>query len=264
MDSAGNTNKSLIEVEKDEAFELIVPTLLSEVPGLVCGFTTRRGGVSPAPWDSLNLSMEVSDERENVVENRRRLLSYLRWNGRFLIPHQVHGSKVALANGDLSNKPEADALVGFEGDTLLGVMVADCVPILMTKRNGKAFGCVHAGWRGTAQGIASKALQYLANVAQCGAEEVLISIGPSIGPCCYEVDPPVVSALNSSYSGGNLETRHVDLQEINRRQLLAAGVSDVQIEIIRTCTSCALDKCFSFRRDRGQTGRMMGFIGKAA
>jgi len=250
--------------EKDDDLDLIVPDLLGQVPGMICGFTTRAGGISPPPWDSLNLSTEVADNRGNVEENRRRLLTRLQWKGPLVVPRQVHGSKIALAEGPGCDLSEADAVLGRETDTLLGVMVADCVPILLAERTGKAFGCIHAGWRGTAQGIAAKALESLLDLAQCSPKEILVSIGPSIGPCCYEVDPPVVCALNCSFTSGTLRTRNVDLQQINRAQLMEAGLPEDQIEVVRICTSCAYDKCFSFRRDRGQTGRMMGFIGKAA
>jgi len=250
--------------KKNGAIHLLVPRMFERVSGMISGFTTRGGGVSPSPWDSLNLSSDVQDRHENVMENRSRLLAHLNWRGDLVVPRQVHGSFVTALDSCPSGSIEADGLIGNQEGILLGILVADCVPILMADKKGRAFGCIHAGWRGTAQGIIYQALETLLDLAKCSPREVLVSIGPSIGPCCYEVDTPVLQALNNACPGGIAPSRYVDLQAINYRQLVDAGLEGKHIEMIRICTSCDPGTCFSFRRDRGQTGRMLGFIGKVS
>lgn len=230
--------------------------------GVSAGFTTRWSGTSPAPWSTLNLSENVGDAKRHVSQNRKVLLDHLKWPGALIIPRQVHGSEVLIIEEPTDwDALEGDAAITSASGILLGVLVADCVPILLADRRGRAVGCVHAGWRGTAQDIATRAVNAMTAFAGTDPEDVQAAIGPCIGPCCYEVDDPVLQALSRACPGGLPQTTRVDLQEINRRQLVAAGMIDDHIEILRLCTSCRKDLFFSYRRDFGQTGRMMGFIG---
>jgi purine-nucleoside/S-methyl-5'-thioadenosine phosphorylase / adenosine deaminase len=214
-------------------------------------FTTRLGGVSEAPFDSLNLGVLTDDARENVIENRRRLAAALgRDAERIAIGLQVHGAELAAHRGPQepspfadpgSDLPEADGhLVGDPGLTPL-VFVADCLPVALWGPGGVAM--LHCGWRGLAAGIVAR------GAAAVRATDA--AIGPGIGPCCYEVGPEVLGALGES--GGR---RRLDLPETARRLLGEAGVG--RVESAGLCTRCNPDLFFSHRRDAGRTGRQAG------
>ena len=244
--------------------EILRPSSFSGLTGLIAGFTTRVSGASPPPWQGLNLSFDVGDTRKNVERNRKMVLDHLGWRGALVLPRQVHGSEVLEIDEPVEpGSLEGDALFSQTPNILLGILVADCVPLLLAAAQGTAVGCVHAGWRGTAQGIAGKAIEEIGSSLRIDPGDLFVAIGPCIGPCCYEVDEPVVRAVSLACPGGLPASRTVDLQEANRRQLIAAGVRPDRIEILRLCTACRPDLFFSYRRDSGRTGRIMAFIGMA-
>jgi YfiH family protein len=169
---------------------------------------------------------------------------------------QVHGDRV-LPAGE-ADGAEADGLLWLRGDPVdpvPGVRTADCVPILLAARSGRAAAAVHAGWRGTAAGIAGRAVAALA-AAGVGAADLVAAVGPAIGPCCYEVGDEVVRALGAPAGGPT-----VDLRALNRALLEAAGVPRSAIHLAPWCTRCRPDLFFSHRRDGEAAGRMLSVIG---
>jgi YfiH family protein len=230
------------------------------------GFTTREGGVSPPPWASLNLGGLVGDEPERVRENWGRLSAAT--GLRFARVRQVHGDRVIAAPpaGAPPEEAEADGVISTEVGLAACVSVADCVPILLADPVSGRVAAVHAGWRGTIARAAAAGVRALAGpdaAAEAVAERLLAVIGPSIGPCCYEISPDLAERFRSEL-GAVIQAGkggpHLDLWEANRRVLLSAGVGAERIEVMKRCTSCDIGLFFSHRRDRGRTGRQVAFI----
>jgi hypothetical protein len=246
--------------------------LEARMPGSVAAFTTRLGGVSEPPFEALNLGAFTEDDPGAVVENRRRLAAALGFSpDQIAAAHQVHGAELidhpgtpaphcsfASREQDWEQRRapggglvEADGhVVTTEGVAAL-VFVADCVPVALSGPGGVAM--LHCGWRGLAAGIIAK------GTAAIGATEA--AIGPSIGPCCYEVGEEVSAAFNS-LGEGVASDRMLDLPEVARRLLAGAGVE--RIETSGLCTSCERELFFSHRRDRGRTGRQAGLVWHSA
>jgi YfiH family protein len=220
-------------------------------------FSTRQGGASEGPYESLNLGILTDDAPDRVSENRRRLAEQAS-----LDPHavamgwQVHGADVLDWDGPPADggyaRPGAELpRVDGHATTVPGVgllvLVADCLPVALAAR--KRIAMLHCGWRGLAAGIVERALDGF-------AEPPAAAIGPGIGPCCYEVGDEVRAAFAGldAVSDG----RTLDLRAIARAKLRAGGVS--QIEDVELCTSCRADLFFSHRRDGGVTGRQAGLV----
>jgi YfiH family protein len=229
--------------------------LEARMRGAHAAFTTRLGGVSPAPYDSLNLGVLTDDEEANVIANRRRLASTLGVDPAVIpIGLQVHGAELATheAPQDPSpfavpgcTLPEVDGHVVTEPGLVPLVFVADCLPIALVGPGGLAL--LHCGRRPMAAGIIAK------GAATVGATEA--AIGPGIGPCCYEVGPEVLGAFER-LGEGVADGRMLDLAEVARRLLREAGVA--KVESAGLCTSCESELFFSHRRDGGVTGRQAG------
>lgn len=226
------------------------------------GFTTREGGISPAPWESLNLGGLVGDEPSRVAENWRRLAAET--GLRFARVRQVHGDRVVVARGEAGTpegapREEADGVISTDAGVAACVSVADCVPILLADPDTGAVAAVHAGWRGTIARVAEAGVRALGRPP----ERLLAVIGPSIGPCCYEVSAELAERFEAALGPVIRPGRggpHLDLWEANRRVLGAAGVAEDRLEVLRRCTSCDTGRFFSHRRDRGRTGRQVAFI----
>jgi polyphenol oxidase len=232
--------------------------LEAELPRATAAFSSRVGGVSEAPFDTLNLGRLTGDPE--VRENRHRLAAALGIDpGGVLIGRQVHEAEVRRHDAPTEPSafaepapglPEADGhATDRQGLTPL-VFVADCLPVALAGPGGVAM--IHCGWRGMAAGIVKR-----------GVEEVAASaaaVGPSIGPCCYEVGDEVREAFTSL--GDGISTgRMLDLREVARRLLAEAGVE--RVEISDLCTSCHPELFFSHRRDHGRTGRQAGLVWSA-
>ncbi|MBI3974841.1 MAG: peptidoglycan editing factor PgeF [Armatimonadetes bacterium] len=246
---------------------LLAPTV--EGTGVVHGFTTRLGGVSGPPYATLNLGRGVGDAPALVAENRRRALAALgAESAAHVEASQVHGGEVAVVGrADRGRKVEgADGLVSAEPDVILAIHAADCVPILLWDPRRGAVGAVHAGWRGTAAGVAAAAVATMRQAFGTEPADLRVGIGPAIGPCHYEVDTPVAEAFaawpcaSSVLRPGRPGYWHLDLVEANRRMLEEAGVPDAQIWSSGSCTACHRHLFFSYRRE-GLTGRMGALIG---
>jgi hypothetical protein len=239
--------------------------LEARLGGATAVFSTRAGGASKPPFDSLNLGILGDDEGDAVAENHRRLATGFGLSPeRIAIGRQVHGAELAIhprgalrcsfsvhdaekEQGKGDGWPEVDGHVSDDPSLALLVFVADCLPIALSGPGGVAM--LHCGWRGLAGGIVAKA------AAAVGATHA--AVGPGIGPCCYEVGGEVLDAF-SGLGEGVADGRMLDLAEVARRLLREAGVEAV--EAAGLCTSCESALFFSHRRDAGRTGRQAGLV----
>jgi polyphenol oxidase len=235
---------------------LLRSSLLSSFPH---AFTTRDGGVSPSPWASLNLGTLVGDDPVRVAENWRRLEAAS--GVRFARVKQVHGARVIRADAASEPREEADAVISTTPGVAACVSVADCVPILLADPATGAVAAVHAGWRGTIAGIAREAVRALVGDDGGSAARLLAAIGPSIGPCCYEVSSDLADRFRVELGPVIRDgaAPRLDLWAANVRVLSSAGVRAERIDVLGRCTSCERDLFFSHRRDAGRTGRQMAF-----
>lgn len=224
------------------------------------GFTTRDGGISPEPWGSLNLGGAVGDHPERVGENWRRLAAATGLG--FARVRQVHGAVVVEADRAGPPVEDADAVISAAPGVAACVSIADCVPILVADPDGGRVAAIHAGWRGTIARIAAVAVERLTALG-ASPSRLLVAIGPSIGPCCYEVSADLAARFEAEL--GDLAVRrghtpHLDLQAANAAVLRDAGVQPGRVETLGRCTSCEGELFFSHRRDAGRTGRQVAFI----
>jgi YfiH family protein len=232
------------------------------------GFTTRQGGVSAPPYDTLNLGGAVGDDPARVAENWRRLEAHT--GLRFARVRQVHGARVLRADAPCDPAEEADVVLTAAEGVAACVSVADCVPVLLADPGTGAVAAVHAGWRGTLARAAAEAVLALGREVGAAPGDLLAAIGPSIGPCCYEVSVDLAARFGAELAGSVATPvapggarPHLDLWAANRAVLTAAGVRADQIDLLGACTSCG-DLFFSHRRDAGRTGRQMAFIAPRA
>jgi polyphenol oxidase len=314
------------DMKKTDDKMILRSPLLSRFPWLLHGFSTRLGGVSSldghrrsAERGDLNLGQSAGDTARNIAENRRRLLARLEAKGmKLTLQRQIHSDLIRTLNGASSDSrvhttgrvgravplkdgrvtgashlPAGDALITSHQGLLLGVLTADCLPILLVDARQRIVAALHCGWRGTARRLAEKAIGRMRMLFGSRPADIRAAIGPGIRPCCYSVGPEVVDEFSSqfTYSGDLFETRsrpltpietkhfimvlplrsnfgprsmkeiYLDLALANVRQLQSAGVPQAQIESDAPCTSCHPELFFSHRRDSGHTGRMMGVIG---
>lgn len=228
----------------------------ASLPGATAAFSTRLGGVSLGPFESLNVGIRGRDERQRVRRNRDRLAKAVGVKPEsVLIAHQVHGAELDWYDAAPAPSPYSDGLPSEDRVDALAtstpglaplVQVADCLPIAIVGERGIAM--AHGGWRGLAAGIVEKSVEAVDGRAA--------AIGPGIGPCCYEVGDEVLAAFPEL--DGLDGARTLDLPGIARGRLAAAGVED--IESADLCTSCHPELFFSHRRDRGNTGRQAGLV----
>ncbi len=221
--------------------------LEADLGGASAAFSSRLGGVSEPPFDSLNLGILTEDDPAAVSENRRRLALALGLEPEQVVfSLQVHGTRlIDHSDSPSEERPEADGHVIRGPGVAPMVLAADCLPVALHGPGGLAM--VHAGWRGLAGGIVG-----------AGAEAVeanAAAIGPGIGPCCYEVGEEVQAAFGD-LGDGIVAGRMLDLPEVARRLLARAGVE--RVESADLCTSCERELFFSHRRDHGRTGRQAG------
>ncbi|HEX2292167.1 MAG TPA: polyphenol oxidase family protein [Gaiellaceae bacterium] len=220
----------------------------------VVAFSTRVGGVSDGPYESLNLGVLTDDEPERVLENRRRLAARVGIDPeRARMAWQQHSGVVRRASPEgILTRKRHEACDGWWSDEPgqgMLLLTADCVPVAIARTNGAApaLAVLHVGWRGLLGGIVENGVRAL------GEGRLAAAVGPGIGPCCYEVGPEVAEPFAARFGGGVLRGRNLDLWRAVELALGEAGVDDV--ERTDLCTSCHPQLFFSHRRDRGVTGR---------
>ena len=238
--------------------------------GVSHAFTTRCGGVSPAPYDSLNLRFSCDDARENVEENYRRLCSVLDISyERGVTAHQRHHDHILLVTENDAGKglartrdyEDIDALITAAARIPLYVFSADCGITLLHDPVHHAVGAVHSGWRGVALGILPKTIRRRAQDFGTKPEELRIAIGAGIRQCCFETDDDVSDALYAAYGEAFLPYRerrgdkwHIDLAGLNIRVLRSLGIPEAQIDLLTDCTFCNKKLYWSHRRDGDTRG----------
>ena len=229
--------------------------------------TTRHGGVSTAQWRSLNLTKGTGDDPAAVEENLRRTCEALGLHREDLVsPNQRHTVNVRRVGAADRGRiwPGYDTLITDEPGVPLLLRYADCTPVLIYDPAHHALALIHSGWRGTVLGAGRVAVEALAAEYGCRPAEMIAAIGPSIGPCCYEVGEDVIDAVHAAFDrpaelllnrngSGPLSGRaHFDLWAANRRWLAEAGVR--QIEAAEICTACRIDDFYSSSRRAGTNG----------
>ncbi len=228
-------------------------------------FLTRQGGTSLPPYDSLNLSDKNGDHEECVRQNENRIAKAFGFDSDRLVRlDQMHRDRILLLKKPTPPLPhllEYDGLITDCPGLFLAVLTADCLPILAVDQKKKVVAAIHAGRQGTALHIAAKALRKMKEEFGCRSADLLIAIGPSIGPSCYEIDESVFRQEWKPFSASKGAGKWVvDLAKINVLQMREEGIQEEQISLIDLCTHCHGDLCFSYRKE-GRTGRQLSFIG---
>jgi len=244
--------------------------------GAAHGFSTRLGGVSQGMWESLDLGPSRGDDPDHVRENYRRFLSAIgARGGRMAMTNQVHGGAVrCVTMADVHTDPcdrvgyEADGLMTDLPEVALVVYSADCIPILFYDPARRVVAAVHAGWRGTAAGIAAVAVERMKEVYGCRPEDILAAVGPGIGPDCFETHEDVPNAMTAALSTAVLQHIRikengkfaVDLKGINAMRLEQAGLDPAHIAVSGICTACHPEKFWSHRKQGTDRGSMAAAI----
>jgi polyphenol oxidase len=267
---------------------------LNKFPWLIHGFSTRQGGYSQAYGKSaLNLGFTKEDSKSAVERNRAAFLGALGVAGTPLVTlRQIHSDMIRYVDATVESPIPADGLITATPGLLLGIQTADCLPIILVDPKHRAVGVFHAGWRGTVKRIGEKGVGEMRRCFGSRPRDLAAVIGPGIRGCCYEVGEEVRHQFESQFAYAAKLFREVkdsdpvrekypllflsarppghselpkriflDLAEANRQQLLAVGVSPKHIEVSTLCTNCRTDLLFSYRAEKGKTGRMMTVVG---
>lgn len=263
--------------------EMTIPfvsfTLFQSSGEVTAAVATRKGGVSEAPFDTLNMSFSVGDKPEAVRENRRRFLTLLGMDPASAVScRQVHGSHIEVVDGSFRGRgaenaasaiPDCDGLLTGESNVPLMMNFADCTPLLFYDPVHRAVGAAHGGWRGTVLDIGGHMVRLMRARFGTDPADLLVGIGPAIGRCCFEVGEDVVAAFARLFGEQDMTELAAekgggkylfDLPEANRRLLLRAGVRPSHIERSEYCTYCRDDLFFSHRKSGGCTGRHAAVI----
>jgi polyphenol oxidase len=272
--------------------------LLKEIPSLLHGFSMRPGGVTTIyGGHDLNLGFTKQDSPSAVERNRETFLQQLgaTENGRFwplLTLRQIHSDLIHYVERVPDGLLAGDGLITHTPGLVLGVLAADCLPVILVDASSPAIGIFHAGWRGTVKRIVEKGAGEMQRHFGSRSSDLRAAIGPGIHRCCYEVGPEVREQFASQFGYASelfqevtdwspirdkypllfLSARppghselpkkiFLDLAEANRRQLLAAGIPSENISVSLLCTACRTDLLFSYRAEKGVTGRMMAAVG---
>jgi YfiH family protein len=264
--------KSKIKIKKKSMHTSLIPAdtngtpflqfpNLSGVPGLRHGIFTRKGGVSPSPFDSLNIGLGVGDTPENVERNRRRVARCLSAH-RLIFAHQVHGTDVLTIGDDHGpgTRLTGDALITDRPGIFIAVQVADCQPVLLFDPVKGAAAAVHSGWRGSVENVIGQTVAAMEKAYGSNPENILAGIGPSLGPCCGEFINYRDELPGHFWKYGD-DNNRFDFWAISRDQLTACGVKGDNIHLSRLCTKCRTDLFFSYRGET-DTGRFTAVIGR--
>ncbi len=240
---------------------------------VIAAVTTRNGGVSRPPYNSLNLGDNTDDAPYNVEGNRSTFLREFDVPlHHLLLVKQVHGCDVVVvdsANYDVSHfrEVEADAVITNQSGLMLGMLVADCYPVLLFDVGRRVIAAVHVGWRGCAAGLVGKVVVSMRQEFGCCGGDIRAFVGPGIGAAHYQVGRDVRDAFRSGVGNWEQVAEEVDIDQWRldlcrsiQLQLEQAGVSAGNCDVSGLCTWEHRELFFSHRRDAGQTGRQMGFV----
>lgn len=240
------------------------------------GFSTRLGGVSEGIYASMNLSFTRGDDPEKVRENFRRICKSMGVSEEQVVVsaqehHTVIHNATAADRGRGVTRDrgytDIDGLLTDEPGVVLCTQYADCVPLFFLDPVKRVVGTSHSGWKGTVARIGAVTVDRMCSDYGCNRRDILAAVGPSIGPCCFEVDAPVYEAFSQmkEFDGGCYQARpggkfHIDLWEVNRRILQASGISPEHITVTDLCTRCRPDVFWSHRATGKDRGSLAGFI----
>ncbi len=240
--------------------------------------SNRKGGFSKPPYESLNIGFNTADDDEVILQNRRILGESI---GiplfRFTVADQTHSGNVTLITADMKGRgaqeradsiPDSDGMVTNVAGVCLLAMMADCVPVLLYSPKKNVIGVSHAGWRGIIRKVTKNTVARMVKEFGCKPADIFVGIGPSIGPCCYEIGEDVEKAVKEAFDNTNKlllkkpkkDKKHLDLWKANIDQLTCAGIPEGNIETSGICTSCESDVYYSSRMGIGITGRFAAGI----
>jgi polyphenol oxidase len=278
-------------LDRAQGLQILRLASFKKLSWLIHGFSTRPGGVSTLDGEKiLNLGFMDWDDRKNVIENRGRFQKAVGAGEFDLVPlKQIHSDLVHLFTTGTDDPCHGDASITNTPGLLLAAQTADCVPILLVDPKERAVAAVHAGWRGTLARIAQKAVGRMHAGFGSNPDELLAAIGPSIGPCCYEVGVELVTKFTAQFPDGHeyfdeprtgdepnpiqwLNMRppghqpppknvHLDLRKANVSQLRTAGLRAANIHASNLCTACNTELLFSYRKEGPISGRHMSVVG---
>lgn len=240
------------------------PAIFEAFPGLVAAESTRLGGVSAAPFASLNLGKSTADDPASVAENRRRFAAAAGFElGSLAWSYQVHGAGIRRVTAP-GGAEGFDALMSDTPGIVLAVSVADCTPILVYDAENQAVAAIHAGWRGTVAGLVGLTLEAMAEAFGTRGRACFAYVGTCIDECSFEVGDEVAAQFDPNFKRFDAVRGKffVDLKAANAAQLRAFGVPDNQLEISPYSTVLHNDRYFSHRLEKGTTGRMLAVIGR--
>lgn len=267
----------MIRHEQDELVHFSY-RLFEPFEQLLSVVSSRRGGVSAKPYDSLNLALSVGDDPASVMTNRERLCEAIGVELETMTVAQLvqgtHIEVVTSSSKGLTAAEKARRFVDTDGlvtalpDVPLFVLVADCAALSFFDPVRRVVGLGHAGWRGTVGGMARKMVEAMNAAFDCNPSDLLVGISPSIGPCCYQVREDVVATFHEAFPGqadalfvqqpdGSI---HLDMWKALTTQLEACGIQEGHIELAGVCTACHTDLFYSNRAEKGKTGRFTGMI----
>ncbi len=247
----------------------------SQFPEITHFITNRHGGISEAPYQSLNIGLMTGDRREHVLENRKRVAKRVGVGIEAgILPQLTHSNHVAVVGMEDAGSgfgepekiiPDTDALITCQKNLLLVVTLADCTPIFLYDKLNKVIGIAHAGWKGTIGKIGANTLKKMTEIFGTSPKEVHAGIGVCIQKCCYEVSESLAGDFKAVFGEEGViklsqGKQHLDLVLSNKIQLIQAGIPSRQIETTEICTSCTSDSYFSHRKENGLTGRFCAGI----
>ncbi len=244
--------------------------MLSRYPRCLHGVTHKLEG-QPL---SCSVALHTGETEELVLQNREQIALHFTQQGatHFVVANQTHSDRIVVVEESKSYGWESqdgaivdcDGLITVQKGVMLGILTADCVPVLLYDPQKEVAAAIHAGWRGSASKIVLKAVKKMEHALGSSPCDIVAGIAPAIGGCCYEVDKEVASHFCAYPTalqdlGGN--KMMLDLPEVNRLQLIEAGVKAENIELSGICTACEVEHFFSYRKEQGCSGRFMSLIG---
>jgi len=242
--------------------------LLTPHSEIIHTFTTRMGGISKSPYESLNLGFHVGDKSKDVTDNHRLLAEEMGYELSLLVHmKQIHSDKIVIVDPsqhDFEHPPECDALLTNQNGIPLMVMVADCTPVLFYDAQKRIIGVAHAGRSGALQGIVPKTLQKMQTHFKSRLQDIQVVLGPSIGSCCYEINKEIAKeVIEKGYDVSTVVKQgryYLNVNSIIHKQLQEIGLNKQQIEDFTVCNACEHKSYFSYRADTQRTGRFAGVM----
>lgn len=263
-------------ITKNQNLKILKSNLLDTIENIGYAFTTRIGGISPAPYNELNIHSILANEKENSFRNREILGNTIGFDSKKLVlAQQVHGENIHIVTKNDVSKgafshldaiPETDALITDVKNIPIMLLYADCLPILLADKSGKAIGVVHAGWKGTAKKIVMKTIEKMCTIFDLDSSNIVTAIGIGISKNFFEIQSDTKEKLElATYSTKSFEIRNekifADLLEINKSQIINAGVNTHNIDYnTELCSYKDSDLFYSYRRDNQVTGRHSAVI----